>query len=59
MSVSTETLLKAGKESVKFIDNMHPNELGIYTLRKAFEMGYLHGVSQTLKELENEKKEIK
>jgi len=51
MNVSTETLMKAGEESVKFIDNMHPNELGIYTLRKAFEMGYLHGVSQTADEL--------
>jgi len=51
MSVSTETLMRAGEESVKFIDNMQPNELGIYTLRKAFEMGYLHGASQTAEEL--------
>jgi len=53
MSVSTETLMKAGEESVKFIDNMHPNELGMYTLRKAFEMGYLHGASQAADELKD------
>ena len=55
--INTEILHTAGEESVKFIDNMRPNELGIYTLRKAFEMGYIHGASQTLDELEEENDE--
>lgn len=55
--ITSDLLFKAGQESVKFIDNMHPNELGIYTLRKAFEMGYIHGASQTLDELEKDKDE--
>ena len=52
--ITTELLTKAGEESVKFIDSMRSDELGIYTLRKAFEMGYLHGVNQILKEQEKE-----
>lgn len=52
--ITQEILMKAGEESVKFIDSMRSDELGIYTLRKAFEMGYLHGANQTLKETEDE-----
>jgi hypothetical protein len=50
--ITTELLHRAGEESVKFIDNMHPNELGIFTLRKAFEMGYIHGANDTLKDIQ-------
>ena len=50
--VDRDLLLLAGEESVKFIDSMRPDELGIYTIRKAFEMGYLHGANDTLKDVE-------
>lgn len=55
--ITQEMLFKAGEESVKFIDNMLPNELGIYTLRKAFEMGYIRGLSDQV-ELKKETDEI-
>ena len=57
--ITYDLLLKAGEESVKFIDNMHPNELGIYTLRKAFEMGYIHGANEILTKQETEEMENK
>jgi hypothetical protein len=55
--ISYDFLVKAGEESVKFIDGMRPDELGIYTIRKAFEMGYLHGANEVLKTIEKETKD--
>ena len=52
--VDTNLLMKAAEESVKFIDSMRSDELGIYTIRKAFEMGYLHGANEMIKEQEKE-----
>jgi hypothetical protein len=34
----------------RYIDNMNIREMSICTLRKAFEMGYLQGFSDGLKE---------
>lgn len=57
MNIHDEMLRKAGEQSVKFIDSMRPHELGIYTLRKAFEMGYLYGAAEVLKQNEMSKKD--
>lgn len=50
--ITNDLLMKASEESVKFIDSMRSDELGIYTLRKAFEMGYLRGANDILKDTE-------
>ena len=39
--------LHAVAEAQKFIESLPPAELGIYTLRKAFEMGYRAGYFDT------------
>mgnify|MGYP000205562634 CR=1 FL=1 len=48
--INKEILSKAGEESVIFIDSMTPAELGMFTLRKAFEMGYIHGANYASKD---------
>jgi hypothetical protein len=45
MAMTEESIRRAGEAAANFIYNMHSHELGIYTLRKAFEMGYLHGLN--------------
>lgn len=50
MAITKDILLKAGEESVKFIDSMTPAELGMFNLRKAFEMGYIHGANYVSKD---------
>lgn len=55
--ITPELLSKAGEASVEFIDSMRSDELGMYTIRKAFEMGYLHGANEVLKMVEKESKD--
>jgi hypothetical protein len=55
--MNQEMMLKAGEKSVEFIDSMRPHELGIYTLRKAFEVGYLYGAAEILKQKETKENE--
>jgi hypothetical protein len=43
--MTEDSIRRAHIEAVKFIKEMPSHELGIYTLRKAFEMGYLHGLN--------------
>jgi hypothetical protein len=38
---------RAGEYAQEFIDNSPKAELGIFTLRKAFEMGFIRGVMYT------------
>ena len=38
---------RAGEYAQEFIDNTPQIELGIFTLRKAFEMGFIRGVMYT------------
>jgi accessory colonization factor AcfC len=42
---------RAGEHAQEFIDNSPKAELGIFTLRKAFEMGFIRGAMATYKEL--------
>ena len=42
---------EAGVCAQEFIDNSPKAELGIFTLRKAFEMGFIRGAMATYKEL--------
>ena len=42
---------EAGVCAHEFIDNSPKAELGIFTLRKAFEMGFIRGAMATYKEL--------
>jgi hypothetical protein len=35
---------EASSAAVLFVESLTPIELGIYTLRKSFEVGYLHGL---------------
>jgi hypothetical protein len=55
--ITPELLSKANEASAKFIDAMRSDELGIFTIRKAFEMGYLRGTNEVLKDLEKETKD--
>ena len=43
--MTEDSIRRASIEAANFIREMHSHELGIYTLRKAFEMGYLHGLN--------------
>lgn len=43
--MDNEQLRQASLEAYKFIASMKSDELGIYTIRKAFEVGYLTGMS--------------
>ena len=55
--ITPELLSKAGEASVEFIDAMRSDELVIYTIRKAFEMGYIYGANEALKTVEKENKD--
>ena len=48
-----DVLRKAQAKAVKFIESNESIELGIMTLRKAFEMGYRFGYSDALRRDEN------
>lgn len=43
--MTEDSIRRASIEAANFISDMPSQELGIYTLRKAFEMGYLHGLN--------------
>lgn len=46
---TTEYLQRAGMEAIKFIEE-HQADLGIMTLRKAFELGFRYGYTASMEE---------
>ena len=42
---------KAVHAAYKFIDDLNNHDLGIYTIRKAFELGYRTGYGEARKEI--------
>lgn len=47
----TELMHKAVHAAYKFVDGMNNHDLGIYTIRKAFELGYRTGYGDSLKQI--------
>lgn len=48
--MTTEQLQEANRAAQQFVESMSGREAGIYTLRKAFEAGYLSAISKLNKE---------
>lgn len=45
-----EHMHKAVHAAYKFVDGLSNHDLGIYTIRKAFELGYRTGYGEAIKE---------
>lgn len=50
-----DILERSYEQAVKYIESMNSAEIGLCTLRKAFEMGYIQGGFQAINSIEQQK----